>query len=102
MKHKVLGALQPTVVNTVGLATRFSGRYPIKFDPTRVKELSSEGLWPLSRIEDATDGGGFTFGVKVTDTRSESSRSWPAIPQVMKTISQDFLSAPSCETFCTS
>ena len=29
MKRKVLGALRPTVGNTVGLITRFSGRYPI-------------------------------------------------------------------------
>ena len=29
MKHSVLGALRPTVGNTVRLTDRFSGRYPI-------------------------------------------------------------------------
>ena len=28
-KHEVLGALRPTVGNTVGLTTRFSGSYPM-------------------------------------------------------------------------
>ena len=30
--HQVLGALRPTVGNTVGLTTRFSGSYPITID----------------------------------------------------------------------
>ena len=31
-KHQVLGALRPTVGNTVGLTTRFSGSYPVSVD----------------------------------------------------------------------
>ena len=30
MKHQVLGALRPTVGNTVRLTDQFSGRYPIE------------------------------------------------------------------------
>ena len=35
MKHQVLGALQPTVGNTVGLTTRFSGSSPMNFFETQ-------------------------------------------------------------------
>ena len=36
MKHQVLGALRPTVGNTVSLTTRFLGHYPI--NPTNDRE----------------------------------------------------------------
>ena len=37
MQYWILGALRPAVGNTVGLPTRFSGRYPIKFRDSTYK-----------------------------------------------------------------
>ena len=37
-KHEVLGALRPTMGNTVGLTIRFSGRYSVKVSE-RAKEF---------------------------------------------------------------
>ena len=39
-KLQVLGALRPTVGSTVGLTTRFSGRYPINLGQSPRRGLS--------------------------------------------------------------
>ena len=48
-KYQVLGALRPTIGNTVGLTTRFSGRYPIKacvfLGPWGCKGLVEQMSW---------------------------------------------------------
>ena len=51
-KDQVLGALRPTMGNTVGLTTRFSGRYPIKVSQV-------DGFVPHTQVVDLkhTPGG---------------------------------------------
>jgi len=56
MKHQVLGALRPTVGNTIGLTTQFSGRYPINM------ATGASSMWPYPY---PSGGDRFTFDPKV-------------------------------------